>query len=72
MKLPANRFYGYQIMDHSRHTVSQYLSDEKTHGVFNGKQFEKLDHVNISLYEVELAKALIEHKESIIVGFFIL
>ena len=29
-----------------------------------------LDHVNNSLYEVELAKAQIEHKEPINVGFF--
>ena len=36
--------------------------------------FKKLDHVNNSLYEVELelAKAQIEHKEPIIVRFFIL
>ena len=36
------------------------------------KLFKKLDHVNNSLYEVELAKAQIEHKEPINVGFFIL
>ena len=34
--------------------------------------FKKLDHANNSLYEVELAKAQIEHKEPIIVWFFIL
>ena len=38
----------------------------------NSKIFKKLDHVNNSLYEVELAKAQIEHKEPIIVGFIIL
>ena len=38
----------------------------------NSKLFKKLDHVNNSLYEVELAKAQIEHREPIIVGFFIL
>ena len=31
-----------------------------------------LDHVNNSLYKVALAKAQIEHKEPIIVGFFLL
>ena len=72
MKLPANSSYGYQIMDRSRHTVRQYLSDEKTHAAINSKLFKKLDHVNNSLYEVELAKEQIEHKEPIIVGFFIL
>ena len=64
--------YGYQIMDRSRHTVTSYLSDEKTHAAINSKLFKKLDHVNKSLYEVELAKAQIEHKEPIFVGFFIL
>ena len=29
IKLLANSFYGYQIMDCSRHTVTKYLSDEK-------------------------------------------
>ena len=59
-------------MDRSRHTVTKYLADEKTHAAFISKLFKKLDHVNNSLYKVELAKAQIEHKELIIVGFFIL
>ena len=72
MKLLANSSYGYQNMDRSQHTVTKYLSDEKTHAAINSKLFKKLDHVNNSLYEVELAKAQIEHKEPIIVGFLIL
>ena len=72
MKLLANSSYGNQIMDRSRHTVTKYLSDEKTHAAINSKLFKKLDHLNKSLYEVELAKAEVEHKEPIIVGFFIL
>ena len=72
MKLLVNSSYGYQIMDRSRHTVTKYLSDKKTHAAINSKLFKKLDHVNNSLYEVELAKAQIEHREPIIVGFFIL
>ena len=72
MNLLANSSYGYQIMDRSRHTVTKYLSDEKTHAAINGKLFKKLAHVNNSLYEVELAKAQIGHREPIIVGFFIL
>ena len=35
MKLLANISYGYQIMNRSRHTVTNYLSDEKTHGAIN-------------------------------------
>ena len=72
MKLLANSSYGYQIMDRSRHTVTKYLTDEKKHATINSKLFKKLDHVNNSLYEVGLAKAQIEHKEPVIVGFFVL
>ena len=72
MKLLANKSYGYQIMDRSRNTVTKYLSDRETHAANNSKLFRRLDHVNNSLYDVELVKAQIEHKEPIIVGFFIL
>ena len=72
IKLLANSSYGYRIMDRSRHTVTKYLNDEKTHGAINTKLFKRLDHINDQLYEVELAKAKIEHREPIIVGFFIL
>ena len=59
-------------MDRSRHTVTKYLSYEKTHGPINTKLIERLDHIDDELYEIELAKAEIEHREPIIVGFFIL
>ena len=72
MKLLANSSYGYQIMDRSRHTVTKYLNDEKTHTAINNKLFKRLNCINDNLYEVELAKAEVEHKEPIIVGFFIL
>ena len=72
MKLLANSSYGYQIIDRSRHTVTKYLSDEKTQAAINSTLFKRLDPLNNSLYEVELAKAEIEHKEPMIVGFFIL
>ena len=70
MKLLGNSSYGYQIIDRRRHTLTKYLADEKTHAAINSKLVKKLDHVNNSLYEFELAKAMIEHKEPIIVGFF--
>ena len=75
MKLLANSSYGNQIMDRSRHTVTKYLSDEKTNCAINSKFFKKLDHVNHQLYEVELAKVEAEHKEPVVivvVRFFIL
>ena len=72
MKLLANSSYGYQIMDRSRHTVTKYLNDEKTHSAINDKMFKRLSHVTDQLYEVEMVKSKIEHREPIIVGFFIL
>ena len=68
MKLLANSSYGYQIMDRSRHTVTKYLSDGKTHAAINSKLFKKLDHVNISLYEVELAKHRLNAKSQSLSG----
>ena len=72
MKLLANSSYGYQIMDRSRHTITKYLNDEKAHKAINSKFFKKLNHLNDNLYEIESVKADVEHKEPIIVGFFIL
>ena len=72
MKLSANGSYGYQIMDRSRHTVTKYLNDEKTHSGINNKLFKQLNFITDQLYEVELVKSEIEHREPIIVGFFIL
>ena len=72
MKLLANSSYGYQIMDRSRHSVTKYLNDEKTHSAINNKLFKRLNFITDQLYEVELVKSEIEHREPIIVGFFIL
>ena len=72
MKLLANCSYVYQIMDHSRHTVIKYLNDEKTHSAINSKIFKRPNHISEQLYEVELVKLQIEHREPIIVGSFIL
>ena len=72
MKLLANSSYGYQILDRSRHTVTKYLTDEKTHSAINSKLFKRLNHLTDQLYEVELVKSEIEHREPIIVVFFIL
>ena len=72
MKLLANSSYGYQIMDRSRHTVTKYLCEEKVHAAINNKMFKRLNIIDEKLYEVELVKSEIEHREPIIVGFFIL
>ena len=72
MKYLANSSYGYQIMDPSRHTVTKYLNDEKTHSAINNKTLKRLNFITDQLYEVELVKSEIEHRGPIIVGFFIL
>ena len=59
-------------MDRKRHTVTKYLRDEKTHGAINTNFFKRLVYINCQLYEVELAKAEIEHREPNIVGLIIL
>ena len=59
-------------MDCSRHTVTKYLNDEKTHSAINSEMFKRLNHITDQLYEVELVKPEIEQREPIIVGFFIL
>ena len=71
-KFLANSSYGYQIMDRSRHTVTKHLNDEKTHSAFKNKPFKRRNFITNQLYEVELVKSEIEHREPIIVGFFIL
>ena len=68
----GNSSYGYQIMDRSRHTETKYLKDEKTHKAINGKMFKRLNYVLKEIYAVELAEYKIEHREPIIVWFFIL
>ena len=72
MKLLGNSSYGYQIMDRSKHTMTKYLGDEKTHKAINNQFFKRLNIVAKDLYKVELVKSTIEHREPIIVEFFIL
>ena len=57
-------------MDRSRHTITKYLSDKKTHKVNNEPLFKRPITVEKDLYEVELLKSTVEHREPIIVGFF--
>ena len=72
MKVLANSSYGYQIMERSRHTATNYLNDEKTHNAINNKFFNQLNFITVQLYEVERVMSEIEHREPIIVGFFLL
>ena len=70
MKLLANSSYGYQAMDSSRHTVTEYLNDGTTHAAVNNKMFKRLTCTNDNLQEFEPAKAEVEHKEPITERFF--
>ena len=72
MKFLANNSYGYQIKDRSRQTVTKFLNEEMTHSAIKIKLFKRLNFITHHLYEVELVKSKIEHREAIIVGFFIL
>ena len=72
MKLLRNNSYGYQIMDRSKHAMTKFLEDKKTHKAINNQLFKRLNIVAKDLFEVELVKSTIEHCEPIIVGFFIL
>ena len=68
--LLGNCSYGYEIMDRSRHTLTKYLNDEKTHKAINEPLFKRLKTIEKDLYEVELLKSTIEHREFIIVVNF--
>ena len=72
MKIMGNSSHGYQIMNRSRHTITKYLNDEKTYKAVNEPLFQRLNTVEKELYEVELSKSTIEHREPILVGFSIL
>ena len=72
MKRLGNSSYEYQIMDRSNHTITKNLNYEKTHKATNEPLFKRLNAAEKDLYEVELLKSTIEHREAIIVGFFIL
>ena len=69
MKLLGNSSYGYQIMDRSKHTMTKYLGDEKTHKAIKNQFFKRLNIVAKDLY-VELVKSTIQHREPIIVVNF--
>ena len=70
MKFLASSSSEYQIMDRSRHTVTKYLNDEKTHSAIINEIFKLLNFITDQLYEVQFVNSEIERREPIIVGFF--
>ena len=72
MRFLSNSSYGYQIVDRSRHTLTKYLNGEEIHSAIKNELFKRLNFITDRLYEVELVRSEIQHREPIIVGFFIL
>ena len=62
----------YKVVDCRWHTGIAFLNDEETLVAFVNKPFEKVDHVNSAMNEVELAKAQIRHEAASFVTFFTL
>ena len=58
-------------MERSKHTMTKYLGDEKTRKAINNQFLKKLKIVARDFYELELVKSTKEHREPMIVGYFI-
>ena len=71
-KLVDNSAYGNQIMDRSKHTRTKYVVGSYVNTLVNDKMLRKFNDLPNELYEFELGKSKVEHKELIIVGVFIL
>ena len=52
--------------------VTKYWDEKKTNRAINSAFFKQLRYINDSVYKVELVEAQIEHREPIIVCFFLL
>ena len=72
MKLIGNSSYGYQIMDRSRHTDTKYVVGSKVDRLINSKYFKELHELPSGIFETEMLKKEVVHREPIIIGFFIL
>ena len=72
MKLIGNSSYGYQIMDRSKQSKTQYVVGAEVDKLVNERSFKNLIVLLSSIYEDENVKSEVNHKEPIIVGFPIL
>ena len=55
-------------MDCSRHTVTKYMNDKKTHRAIISTMFEQLNDITDQMYEIEHVKPEIGHRETIFCG----
>ena len=72
MKLIGTYSYGYQIIDQSKHSKTQYRVGAEVDQLVNERNFKNLNLLPSYIYEVEIVKSKVNHKEPIIVGFLIL
>ena len=70
MKLIENSSYGYQILNHSRKTVTECSSNEKKLNVAIFLKDWALQ--NNHLYGNELVKTHVEHAKRVVFGYFLL
>ena len=60
------------IMDRSRHTNTKKMKGSQVDKFINKRIFKTMNELPEHIYEIEMSKSRIDHKEPIIVGFFIL
>ena len=72
MKLIGNSSYGYQIMDRSRYSKTKYTIGPDISELVNNKFFKSFNEIDKDIFEVDLKNITVEHKEPLVVGFFIL
>ena len=72
MKQIGNSSYGYQIIHRSRHTNTKYVKGSQLDNFIYNRFFKTIIELPEEIYEVEMSKSGIDHKEPIIIEFFIL
>ena len=72
MKLIGNSAYGYQLMDRTRHTNTKYVDNSKIDRTINSKHYRSLNEICPDSYEVTSSRPIVEHREPIVLGFFVL
>ena len=72
MKQIGNSSYGYQIIHRSRHTNTNYVKGSQLDKFIYNRFFKTIIELPEQIYEVEMSKSGIDHKEPKIIEFFIL
>ena len=73
MKLIGYSSYDCQIMvDRSQHANTKYVEGSQVDKFINKKFFKTMNELPEQIYEVEMSRSRINHKEPKIIGFFIL